>query len=417
MTLSTEVALSGKYRKTQLNNGLRIVTESVSHVRSISLGVWISIGSRDEKRENRGITHFLEHMLFKGTENRNTFEIAHSLESLGGGLDAFTSRDMTCYYARCLDEHADVALDVLFDMLMHSVLDPDEIEKEKRVVLEEIQSVEDTPDDLIHDLFAQTVWGQHPVGEPILGYPETVLGFSQQLLQSYLQQYYRPEHIVIAAAGHLDHNHIVDIIERGGVFSPFEPTPFKRLIPEPVAKTCRHYRRDIGQTHICLGTSACAYTHPRRFDQLVANTALGEGMSSRLFQEIRERRGLAYSVYSYLDLLEDTGLFGTYMACDSTRVEQAVDIVMAQLAQLKKNGLSSAELASAKAQLKGELILGQESMDKRMGQLAQQEIYFGAYCPAEDSLSNFDRVSQDSVIEVCQTMIDLDHMHRVTVGP
>jgi predicted Zn-dependent peptidase len=375
------------------------------------------VGSRDEKRENRGITHFLEHMLFKGTQNRNAFEIAHSLESLGGGLDAFTSRDMTCYYARCLDEHANVALDVLSDMLLHSVLDPEEIEKEKRVVLEEIQSVEDTPDDLIHDLFAQTVWGQNPVGEPILGCPDTVQGFSQQRLQSYLQQNYRPERIVIAAAGHLDHDHIVETVEKGFVFSCFEPMSFKRLLPEPVAQTRRHYRRDIGQTHICLGTSACAYTNPRRFDQFVANSALGEGMSSRLFQEIRERRGLAYSVYSYLDMLEDTGLFGTYMACDSTRVEQAVDIVMDQLFQLKQNGLTSAELASAKAQLKGELILGQESMDKRMGHLAQQEIYFGANCTAEESLANFDRVSQDSVIEVCQTMIDLDQMHRVTVGP
>ena len=318
---------------------------------------------------------------------------------------------------RCLDEHADVAVDVLSDMLLHSTMPPEEIEKEKRVVLEEIQAVEDTPDDLIHDLFAHSVWGAHPVGAPVLGYPESVRAFSRNQLLHHLTQHYRPERMVIAAAGHLDHDDLVEQIDQWFVFPDTEPVDFCREIPNLAACARRHYRRDIGQTHICLGATACSYTHPRRWEQLVANTALGDGMSSRLFQRIREQLGLAYSVYSYLEMLEDTGLFGAYMACDTRRAEQAVDVMVDELYRLKNEGLSSDELVSAKAQLKTEWILGQESMDKRMGRLAHQELYADAYRPAEEVLAGIERVTLSGVLEACQDLLDTDRMHRITVGP
>ncbi len=410
-------ALSGLYQKTCLDNGLRVVTESVPFVRSIALGVWIDVGSRDENLEDRGISHFLEHMLFKGTHHRNTFEIAHSLESLGGSLDAFTSRDVTCFHVRCLDEHLPESLDVIADMLRHSIFDRDETEKEKRVVLEEIQTVEDTPDDLIHDLFAQSVWGDHPVGAPIMGIPETVLGFTRDKLIHFLDQYYHPKRMVIAVAGNVDHNQVVDLAGRLFDYPASKPKPLKRKKPAQVLPASQHFQRDIGQTHICLGTTACSYTHPHRYEQLIANTALGEGMSSRLFQEIRERKGLAYAVYSYLELLEDTGLFGTYMACDSGRVEEAVDRTLFEIKQLREAGITDQELESSKAQLRGELILGQESMDKRMGRLAHQEMYLGLYRPAEESLNNINAVTKDRVLEACRSLLDIEHLHRVTVGP
>lgn len=410
-------ALSGVYQKTRLDNGLRVVTESVPFVRSIALGVWIQVGSRDEQFEDQGISHFLEHMLFKGTHNRSTFEIAHSLESLGGSLDAFTSRDVTCFYVRCLDEYLYEGLDVIADMLQNSIFAPDEIEKEKRVVLEEIQTVEDTPDDLIHDLFAQSVWGDHPVGAPIMGTPKTVQSFTRDKVVQFLQEQYLADRIIIAAAGHVDHDQVVDFVAKLFDFPIAKPMASKRTKPTLVSHVKHHFQRDIGQTHICLGTTACAYTHPRRYEQLIANTALGEGMSSRLFQEIRERLGLAYSVYSYLEMLEDTGLFGTYMACDSARVEEAVQIAQHEIKRLKQYGISEQELASAKAQLRGEIILGQESMDKRMGRLANQEIYMGLYRPTEESVDHIEAVTQDRVLEACQSLLEPDQLHRVTVGP
>lgn len=411
------MAPGGSFRKTLLENGIRVVTEQVPYVRSISLGVWVQVGSRDEQPAEQGISHFLEHMLFKGTESRDTFDIAYSLESLGGSLDAFTCRDHTCFCARCLDEHTTVALDVLADMLQNSSLDPAEIEKEKGVVLEEIQNVEDTPDDWIHDLFAQSIWNHHPVGEPIMGTPETVSSFSRQGLRVYLDRHYRPDRMVVAAAGNLDHDRLADEVAR--LFSrpaPREAAPDRDRPPEP-GRMERHYRREIGQTHICLGTTAYAYTHPRQYDLLVLNTALGGGMSSRLFQEVREHLGLAYSVYSYLESLEDTGLFGAYIACDESRMTQSVEILRKELARFRKEGISRDELACAKAQLRAELILGLESMGHRMGRIAREEMYARCYRAPQDLLGAIDAVSGECILDVSEDLLDERRMHLITVGP
>jgi len=409
--------LDGTFRRTRLPNGLRIVTEQVPFVRSVSLGVWVQVGSRDEASEEQGLSHFLEHMLFKGTESRSAFDIVHALESRGGTLDAFTSRDLTCFYVRCLDEHVEAALDVLSDMVLNPALDPGEIEKEKSVVLDEIQNVDDTPEDLMHDLFAKAIWGGHPVGAPILGTPETVRSFSRSKMAAFHSERYSPDRIVISAAGLLDHERILEQVARhfpgNGPSGPL----LRRDPPEVPERTVRHVRRDIGQTHICLGRMAYAYTTPKRYEFMLANTLLGEGMSSRLFQQVRERLGLAYSVYSYTEMLEDTGLFGTYVACDQSRVDQAVETVRHELEELKQGNIGEEEISSARAQLRGELVLGMESMGNRMTRLADDEIYSGDYVTAADSLAAIDRVTVSGVREVCEELLDDGKMHVVSVGP
>ena len=409
--------MSDSYRRTVIgSDGPTVVSETVEGVRSVSLGVWVKVGTRDESPEQQGISHFVEHGVFKGTRARNAFEIANSLESLGGGLDAFTSRDVTCYHARCLQEHLDIALDVLIDLVKNATFLPDEIEKERRVILEEIQSVEDTPEDLIHDLFAQSVWGRHPVGAPILGTRDTVKATESNDLFGFVEAHYRPANIILTAAGSLDHDRIVSRVVQE--FSDAtKPGREFRAAPMRAPRSYQHYHRDIGQTHFCLGTTSWAYTHPKQYDLLVANTVLGGGMTSRLFQEIREKRGLVYSVNSYVETLEDTGLFTTYMACDRGRLKDAAELVRDELAVLKEDGITEAELKSAKAQLKGEMILGAESMNHRMSNIAYNEMYLQRYLSTIDAIREVESVTLEGVWKACQTLHDEQGMHQVTVGP
>lgn len=409
--------MTEEYRRTVIDQvGPTVVTESVPGVRSVAIGLWVRVGTRDEQPEEHGLSHFVEHAVFKGTKSRDAFEIANSLESLGGSIDAFTSRDVTCYHARCLDVHQEIALDVLADLVQNATFQPEEMEKERRVVLEEIQSVEDTPEDLIHDLFAQSVWGRHPVGSPILGTPETVGSFGQDALVGFRERHYGPGNIIISAAGNLDHDLFVHSVAEKFSGRRSRETA-DRDAPRRAPRSLQHYHRDIGQTHFCLGTTSWSYVHPRQYDLLVANTVLGGGMTSRLFQEVREKRGLAYSVYSYVETLEDTGLFGTYMACDRARLKDAVDVLWTELLSLKERGVTEAELSSAKAQLKGELILGAESMNHRMSNLAYDEMYLQRYLSTSDSLAEIENVTIEGVWDACQTLHDEQGMHQVTVGP
>ncbi len=406
------------YKQTVIEpDGPTVATESVDGVRSVSFGLWVRVGARDENPEQHGISHFVEHAVFKGTTSRDRFDIANSLESLGGSLDAFTSRDVTCYHARCLDEHLEIGLDVLADLVQNATFEPAEIEKERRVILEEIQSVEDTPEDLIHDLFAKSVWGRHPVGAPILGTSESVKAIDCDALARFTGEHYRPGNVIITAAGNLDHERVVDSVREKFQGAELADHVLSRSQPKHAPKSYQHYHRDIGQTHYCLGTTSWSYVHPRQYDLLVANAVLGGGMTSRLFQEIREKRGLAYSVYSYVETLEDTGLFSTYMACDRSRLKEAADVVWSELIALKESGITQAELSSAKAQLKGELILGAESMSHRMSNLAYDEMYLQRYLPLEQTLQEIENVTLEGVWNACQTMHDESRMHQVTVGP
>jgi predicted Zn-dependent peptidase len=315
-----------------------------------------------------------------------------------------------------LEEHLDIALDVLIDLVRNATFLPDEIEKERRVILEEIQSVEDTPEDLIHDLFAQSVWGRHPVGAPILGTPDSVKATRSDDLFDFTEKHYRSANIIFTAAGSLDHDRIVNRVAQEFLVRPAPEARF-RAEPTRAPKSFQHFHRDIGQTHYCLGTTSWAYTHPKQYDLLIANTVLGGGMTSRLFQEIREKRGLAYSVYSYVETLEDTGLFTTYMACDRGRLKDAAELVWNELAALKENGITEAELASAKAQLKGEMILGAESMNHRMNNIAYDEMYLQRYLSTNAAIREVESVTLEGVWKACQTLHDEQGMHQVTVGP
>jgi len=409
--------MTDNYRRTVIgSSGPTVVTETVDGVRSVSLGLWVKVGTRDEDPRQQGISHFVEHGVFKGTNDRDAFEIANSLESLGGSLDAFTSRDVTCYHARCLEEHLGIALDVLSDLVRNATFQPVEIEKERRVILEEIQSVEDDPEDLIHDLFAQSVWGRHPVGASILGTPETIGSLRPEDLFDFTRRHYLPSNIIFTAAGCLDHDRVVETVAEK--FASAHMTEHvARAIPTRAPKSFQHYHRDIGQTHFCLGTTSWPYTHPKQYDLLVANAVLGGGMTSRLFQEIREKRGFAYSVYSYVETLEDTGLFTTYMACDRGRLKDAAEIIWSELAALKESGITETELASAKAQLKGEMILGAESMNHRMSNIAYDEMYLQRYLSMNDAIAQVETVTLEGVWSACQTLHDEQGMHQVTVGP
>ncbi|MSS70779.1 MAG: insulinase family protein [Candidatus Latescibacteria bacterium] len=409
--------ISDNVRKTVLPNGLRILTEQVPHVRSVSLGVWVEVGSRDEYFPHRGIIHFIEHMLFKGTAHRTAFDIAYSLESVGGQLDAFTGRDVTCFFARCLDEHVGLALEVLGDMLAHSDFDPEAMEREKGVVLEEIRNVEDTPDDLIHDVVGKSVWGDHPLGSPILGAQETVEGFRREDLIQHMQEFYTSGNIVVAAAGSLEHEAFVDAVARAIALPASQRFPRPRSVPPVYPGRSQHVDKQIGQTHVCLGASAFSYNDRRRFDLLAANTILGGGMSSRLFQEVRERLGLAYSIYSYVEMLGDTGLFGAYLACEEAQAYRSTALVCDEMRRIKTEGVTQVEVENAKAQLKGGLVIGLEGMSKRMSRLAKQEVYFGSYQTVSDALAEIDTVTREGVVEVCRSIFDPERFHLVTVGP
>ena len=408
---------SDNVHKTVLPSGLRILTERVPHVRSVSLGVWVEAGSRDERSPHRGIIHFIEHMLFKGTARRTAYDIAYSLESVGGQIDAFTGRDVTCFFARCLDEHVEIALDVLGDMLAHSVFDPEAIEREKGVVLEEIRNVEDTPDDLIHDVVGKSVWGDHPVGSPILGTQETVGGFRREDLIQHIREFYTSGNVVVAAAGSLGHDAFVDMVSRYLRLPESRRFPRPRTAPPVYPGRSQHVDKQIGQTHICLGAAALSYNDRRRFDLLAANTILGGGMSSRLFQEVRERLGLAYSIYSYVEMLGDTGLFGAYLACEESQAYRSTALVCDEFRRIKTEGVAQVEVENAKAQLKGGLVIGLEGMSKRMSRLAKQEIYFGSYQTVADALAEIDAVTREGVVEVCRSVLDPERFHLVTVGP
>ena len=404
-------------RKTILPNGLRVLTEHVPYVSSVSLGIWVEAGSRDEYKPHRGILHFIEHMLFKGTEKRTAFELVHSLESVGGQIDAFTSRDITCFFVRCIDEHTEIALDVLGDMLRSSVFDPNAIEKEKGVVVEEIRNVEDTPDELIHDAFGESVWGGHPVGRPILGVQETVVSFQRKDLIDHLREFYTSGSVIVTAAGSLDHDAFVESVKRHIDLPESGGLPRQRSAPPTNPGSARHVDKKIGQTHLCLGTVTCSCRDPRRYDILAANTILGGGMSSRLFQEIRERLGLAYAIYTYVDMLADTGLFGVYLACEPAQAARATELVCDAIRKIKTDGVTQSEVDNARAQMKGGLLMGMESMSKRMSRLAKQEIYFGRSKTVAETIADIEGITRDGIVDLCREMFDVDGFHVVTVGP
>jgi predicted Zn-dependent peptidase len=404
------------YQKTVLDNGIKVITEEIPYLKSVSIGVWVNTGSRDEQPHENGISHFIEHLLFKGTERRTAFDIAKEIDSVGGTLNAFTGREYTCFYAKVIDRNLPLAIDLLSDIFLHSLMDPNDVEKERMVILQEIKMVEDTPDDYIHDLFNRVCWGDHPLGFPIFGTSELVQSFNRDQVYQFLKDNYLPKRIIICAAGNLRHQEVVDSI--GATFGeiPKSDKLWQRVKPHSIS-TSNIRRRELEQVHFCLGTKGLEYNHSLRFASYLLNTVLGGGMSSRLFQEIRENRGLAYSVYSYLPSYIDSGLVVVYAGTNGNSFQEVIDLVLKEFNRLKTERFKKEELETAKEQLKGNLLLSLESSDNLMTRLAKKEIYLGSYMPVERVIKGIDEVDEEGVRHLAETIFDEQFFCLTVLGP
>jgi predicted Zn-dependent peptidase len=404
------------YQKTVLDNGIKVITEEIPFLKSVSIGVWVVTGSRDEQPHENGISHFIEHLLFKGTERRTAFDIAKEIDSVGGTLNAFTGREYTCFYAKVIDKNLPLAIDLLSDIFIHSLMDPKDVEKERMVILQEIKMVEDTPDDYIHDLFNRVCWGEHPLGFPIFGTSELVQSFSRDQIYQFFKEHFQPNRIIICAAGNLQHQEVVDWIEKTfGQISKSDKVR-ERIRPNSISAT-NIWKRELEQVHFCLGTKGLQYNHSLRFASYVLNTILGGGMSSRLFQEIRENRGLAYSVYSYLPTYIDTGLVVVYAGTNEGSFQEVIELILKEFVRLKKEPFKGGELETAKEQLKGNLLLSLESSDNLMTRLAKNEIYFESYLPVEKILEGIDGVGEEMARSLASDIFDERFFCLTVLGP
>jgi predicted Zn-dependent peptidase len=399
-----------------LPSGLRLVTERMPHVRSVTVGVWLARGSRHETEAQSGIAHFIEHMLFKGTASRSAEDIAQEIDSIGGQLDAFTAKEYASYYIKVLDEHLPIAIDLLSDMLTRPAFEQEDIQKEQGVILEEIKMVEDTPDDLVHEIFTQHAWGGHPLGRPILGTPDTVSSFTPDVLRAYFGGAYVAPNVIIAAAGNLDHAELRASLEKafdampraGDAVVDGPPT----MVPGMVV---RH--KDLEQSHVCVGAPGHEQRHEDRYASYILNTILGGSMSSRLFQNVRERRGLAYSVYSGVSSYRDTGLFSVYAGCAADKVNEVISVVLDELRTIRREPVSDDELRRAKDHLKGSLMLSLENTASRMSHLARQEIYFGRHFTLDETLSGIERVTTGDVLRMGEMLFGDAPLVGTVLGP
>jgi predicted Zn-dependent peptidase len=404
------------YEKSLLPGGITLLTERMPHRDSAAIGVWVKSGARDEPGELAGISHFLEHMLFKGTERRDARAIAQSLESLGGHLDAFTSREQVCFYARVLSEHLPQAVDVLADIICHSRLAEDEIRREQQVVREEILSYEDNPEDKIHDLLAETLWAGHGLGRPILGTVERVLSFSQPTLGHYYRRRYVSNNLIISATGDVEHGALTELATRHFAPPSAEPLPLSDTPPPPAACVV-HVERELQQLYLVLGTLGLHHRHPDRFGLLVLNAILGGGMSSRLFQSVREEAGLAYSIFSSTEFFRDTGLLFVSLGVSPGRGREALGRVREEMLRLAGDGPSEDEVCSGKLQLKGNILLSQESVSNRMHQLALEEIFQHTHRGPEAYVAQVMAVTRDDVVRLAREFLRPERYSLVALGP
>lgn len=404
------------YHKTVLDNGVKLISEPVSHMKSVSLGIWVNVGSRDEGKEENGITHFIEHMIFKGTRNRNSLQIAKELDVIGGHSNAFTGKENTCFHARVLGRHFDRAVDILSDIFLNATFDSGDIERERQVILQEIGMVEDSPEDNIHELFSGFFWSDHPIGQPILGSSETVSGVEKKRLIRHMENVYTPERTIVVAAGNVDHQDMVDffsplfeVLERKG------DSPLRNGVASHSGIHCEY--KDLGQVHLCLGSDAPPLSSDKRFACAIFNTILGGSMSSRLFQEIRENQGLAYAVYSFILGYTDTAALSVYVATEAGHVNPVLEAVQREVQKIKEGGLSGEDLNAAKEHLVGGIYLASESTDSRLMRIARNEILFGRYISYEELAGNLERVTMDDVVEIAGDIFREGRISLVTLGP
>ncbi|MBI3756549.1 MAG: insulinase family protein [Deltaproteobacteria bacterium] len=382
--------------RTVLDNGLRLLSEEVLGMPSVTVGIWVENGSRDEAQHENGLSHFLEHLFFKGTSRRSAAAIAEEVDAIGGVLDAFTGKEYTCYYARVLAEHLPLALDLLTDVFLHSQFPEEEIERERSVICQEIAQIEDTPDDLVHDLFYLDFWRGHPLSWPISGTTATVSRFQREDFVKFLDRRYRPDRIFMTMAGGAKHEEFVDSV--AAAFSVLGGKSIGVSAPPPVVQPGVYpHLRDLEQTHLCFGASCVSQLAPEWFAAYLLHTALGGGMSSRLFQEIRERRGLAYDVTSFLSTYRDAGYLGVYVATSAEWAPEVMAITCATLRQVAREGISAEELRRAQGHVKGSMLLGLETSEARMNRLARCEIYFRRDIPVAEVAESIERVTLDDV--------------------
>jgi predicted Zn-dependent peptidase len=393
-------------RRTVLPNGLIILTERMEHLRSVAMGVWIKSGSRGEPAETNGISHFVEHMVFKGTKSRSAQHIARQMDSIGGNLDAFTGKETICFNVKSLADHVPIALDVLADLVMNPTFASSDIEKERGVILEEIKIDEDNPDVLVHELFTQSFWKDHPLGKPILGTTATVARLDQPKLQDYHAGRFHGGNMVFSAAGNLDHDEFIEAVS--AKFAGLEGRELVTELPAPLssARILLRNKKALEQVQICLGVPAPPITDENRYATLILNTVLGGGMSSRLFQTIREERGMAYSVFSDLSPYRDTGTLCVYAGTSAGKALETIDLIMTEFRKLKEETLPEEELTRAKDQIKGNILMGLESSNSRMANLARQEIYFGQFFTAEEIVARIDAVEAAQVQVMAQRLFD-----------
>jgi len=405
-----------EYRKSLLPNGVRVVTERMPQVRSVAVGIWVDTGSRNEAPGRGGISHLIEHLVFKGTATRSAKEIARIMDSVGGQMDAFTTKEHTCFYVQVLDEHLPLAVGLLTDILLNPLFDAAELEREKSVVLQEIKMVEDTPDDLIHELFAARMWEGHPLAKPILGTRDEVAGYGADTVRQHFVEEYVPGRVTIAVAGNVTHDRVVDLFAQ--CFDGFDRSPRPREDPRPATHAgIDIVTKSLEQVHLVAGFPGLEHAAPERYALYLLNDIVGGSMSSRLFQEVRERQGLVYSIYSGTQAYRDTGVLYIYAATDAPNFSKMVKVVLKEIRALKKDGIAVEELAHAKDHLKGSLMLSLESTSSRMNRLAKQEMHFGSFFTIDSMLAAIDNVRVEDIQALITDLLDEDRLTLVTLGP
>ena len=385
-----------------LPNGLIVLTEEMLHIRSVSIGIWVKTGSRHEDAEVNGISHFLEHMVFKGTKTRTAEDIARQIDSIGGNMDAFTAKECICFNVKVLDEHLPIALDVLSDLVLNPIFDAQDITRERGVILEEIKMDEDNPDYLVHEIFTQNFWKDHPLGKPILGTKETVRRFEQPLLFDYWNKRFYPGNLIISAAGRLIHKDFVDLVkERFARMTPGS-NGFHQDPPKALARIVMRNKKALEQVQICVGVPSHSISHERRYASYVLNTLLGGGMSSRLFQNVRERQGLVYAIFSELNPYRDTGCLSVYAGTSRQSAPKVVESIVREFGELKRTRVAEEELRRTKEQLKGSLMLSLESTTARMSNLARQEMYFDRFFGLDEMIDRIEQVTSEDLVQLAE---------------
>ncbi|KAF0134398.1 MAG: putative Zn-dependent peptidase [Candidatus Saganbacteria bacterium] len=401
--------------KTVFVNGLKIITESIPSVRSAAFGIMVGAGSGDELDDEAGLTHFIEHMAFKGTPKRSAFQIAEALDEVGGKFNAYTSKEQTMYYAVVLDKHLDKAIDVVSDIFINPLLKKEDIDMEKGVILEEINMYEDTPDELIHDLFAETILHGHPLGLPTIGSKESIRGFGRDSFVKYRERLYRPDNVIVSAAGNLEHKKVVEMV--GEQFKMFSGKRDKKIQPEPkINGEIKVKNKKTEQIHLCLGVKGLSQIDDNRYTFSLMDSILGGSMSSRLFQEVREKRGLAYAVYSTSSPFRDFGIFYVYAGTEKKNLEQVIELILKEFTKMKKQGLTQKEFERAKEHHKGTMVIGLESTLSRMSYITKSMFYYDRVITIEELFEKIDKVSLDDIIKLAENIFQEKYLTLTIIG-